>query len=214
MRISKNALMSALAALAFVSTSADASDAYEGYKLYKSYCMVCHGVEGKGDGPLASKLGGVEPANLTDASRLGKRSDKELFRIIQGTADHAKIDGKMPRWGMAISGPQIKSLVAYVRFLHDSKHKVIGDPEVGKSIYLKSCASCHGPNGKGDGVMTNVLDMHPADHSKSGKMAGMSNERLLKTVREGANGYMPAWKGILGEEDIRSVVGYIRLLSY
>ena len=207
-------LLPMLAAVALLSTNAVASDAFEGYKLYKSYCMVCHGVDGKGDGPLASKLGGTSPANLTDAARLGKRSDKDLFRIIQGTADHARIDGKMPRWGMAISGPQIKSLVAYVRFLHNSNYEVLGDPEVGKQIYLKSCAACHGPNGKGDGVMTNVLSMQPADHSNTGKMGEVSNATLLNVVSEGANGYMPAWKSILSEEEIRSVVGYIRLLSY
>ncbi|MFO7593876.1 MAG: c-type cytochrome [Pseudomonadota bacterium] len=202
-----------LAAL-LLSGNAAASDAFEGYKLYKSYCMVCHGVEGQGDGPLASKLGGSSPADLTNAAHVGKRSDKELFQIIQGTADHAEIDGKMPRWGLAISGPQIKSLVAYIRFLHESNHNVLGDPELGKQIYLKSCAACHGPSGKGDGVMTNVLDMQPADHTKSGSMGAVSNERLLEVVRNGGNGYMPAWKGILSDEEITAVVGYIRLLSY
>lgn len=197
-----------------LSGTAIAADAYEGYTLFNTYCMVCHGVEGEGNGPLASKLGDIRPADLTDAARMSKRSDKDLFQIIQGTADHANIDGEMPRWGMAISGPQIKSLVAYIRFLHNSRHKVIGDPEVGKRVYLKSCATCHGPRGKGDGVMTNVLPMEPADHSKTGMMGGMSNERMLDVVRNGANGYMPAWKGILSEEEIRSVVGYIRLLSY
>lgn len=208
-----NVLASMLAALV-LSSNAVASDAFEGYKLYKSYCMVCHGVEGEGDGPLASKLGGTKPANLTDAARVGKRSDKELFQIIQGTADHAKIDGNMPRWGLAISGPQIKSLVAYVRFLHENNHTVLGDPELGKQIYLKSCAACHGPSGKGDGVMTNVLEMQPADHTKSGSISTVSNERLLEVVRDGGDNYMPAWKGILSDEDITAVVGYIRLLSY
>ena len=109
---------------------------------------------------------------------------------------------------------QIKSLVAYIRFLHQSKHNVLGDPELGKQIYLKSCAACHGPGGKGDGVMTNVLDMEPADHTKSGNMGTVSNKRLLEIVRDGGDSYMPAWKEILSDEEIMAVVGYIRLLSY
>src|SRR5437773_9855501 len=27
----------------------------EGQALYETYCLVCHGVQGKGDGPIASK---------------------------------------------------------------------------------------------------------------------------------------------------------------
>jgi cytochrome c oxidase cbb3-type subunit 3 len=207
------ALLAVLTA-AGAGSSVSASDAYEGYRLYQTYCMVCHGVEGAGDGPLATKLGDVRPADLSDATRLGKRSDRELFQIIQGTADHAVIDGQVPRWGMAISGPQIHSLVAYVRFLHDSPYPLIGNPELGKEVYLTTCASCHGIRGKGDGVMTNVLQMEPADHSNNGDMGSMSNNALLGVVRDGGEGYMPAWKGILSEEEIRSVVGYIRLLSY
>jgi cbb3-type cytochrome c oxidase subunit III len=203
-----------LMAVAGGGSCAFASDAYEGYQLYKTYCMICHGVEGKGDGPLAMKLGDVRPTDLTDAARMGKHSDKEVFQIIQGTADHAVIDGQVPRWGMAISGPQIESLVAYIRFLHDSPYPVIGTPELGKEVYLNSCAACHGIHGKGDGVMTNVLQMEPADHSNRGDMGEMSNRSLLDVVRDGGKGYMPAWKGILSKKAIRSVVGYIRLLSY
>lgn len=211
----KNCLLTVMAASSLLAGNVLASNAYQGWQLYNTYCMVCHGVNGDGKGPLADKLGkGNKPANLTDATKVGKRSDKEIFQVIEGTADHAKINGDMPRWGMAIPGPQIDSLVAYVRFLHDSKYPVIGNPEKGKEIYLKSCATCHGTRGKGDGVMTNLLSMKPADHSNSGKMAEMSNERLVRIVKNGAEDYMPAWQGILTEQEIQSVVGYIRLLSY
>lgn len=212
------ALMAVMAAGVTLSSNAMASNAYEGYQLYNTYCIFCHGAEGKGDGPLAKKLGkDVKPANLTDVSRMRKRSDKDLFRIIQGTADHAKINGKMPRWGLAIPGPQINSLVSYVRMLHDSKHDVIGDPEAGRKIYESTCSACHGANGKGDGIMTNVLPMEPADHTNSTKMGKMSNSKLLNVVSNGASGpksFMPAYKGSLSKDEINSVVGYIRLLSY
>jgi cbb3-type cytochrome c oxidase subunit III len=216
------ALMAAMAAGVSLSSNAMASNAFEGYKLYNTYCIFCHGADGKGDGPLANKLGRdmgkqVKPANLTDVSRMRKRSDKDLFQIIQGTADHAKINGKMPRWGLAIPGPQIKSLVSYVRMLADSKYDVIGDPEAGHKIYESTCSACHGANGKGDGSMTNVLPMEPADHTDSVKMGKMSNAKLINVVTNGTNGpksFMPAYKGSLTKDEINSVVGYIRLLSY
>lgn len=212
------ALMAALAAGVALSSNAMASNAYEGYQLYNTYCIFCHGADGKGEGPLAGKLGkDVKPANLTDVSRMRKRSDKDLFQIIQGTADHAKINGKMPRWGLAIPGPQIQSLVSYVRMLHDSKEDVIGDPEAGRKIYENTCSACHGVNGKGDGIMTNVLAMEPADHTDADKMGKMSNGKLLNVITNGTRGpksFMPAYKGSLSKDEINSLVGYIRLLSY
>ena len=33
----------------------------------------------------------------------------------------------------------------------------------GEAEYLNSCAACHGPNGKGDGPMADVLMKRPAD---------------------------------------------------
>jgi len=212
------ALMAVMAAGVAMSSNAVASNAYEGHQLYHTYCIFCHGAEGKGDGPLAHRLGkDVKPADLTNVSRMRKRSDKDLLQIIQGTADHAKINGKMPRWGLAIPGPQIQSLVSYVRLLHDSKQKVIGNPDVGRKIYEGTCSACHGANGKGDGIMTNVLPMEPADHTNADKMGKMSNEKLINVITNGTSGpksFMPAYKGSLSKGDIESLVGYIRLLSY
>ncbi len=194
-------------------TSAAASNAYEGKKIFDSYCFVCHGADGKGKGPLAGNLS-KKPADLTDHLKMSKRTDNDLFRIIQGTATHAKINGAMPQWGLAIPGTQIKSLVAYIRFLHQSKEGATGSPEVGAAIYAKSCAACHGSTGKGDGVMTNVLPMTPLDHTNSKKMNTLSNKELRRSVAEGAGDFMPGWSGILSDEEIDSTVGYIRLLGY
>jgi mono/diheme cytochrome c family protein len=174
---------------------------------------VCHGTEGKGNGPLASNLS-KKPSDLSDHLKMSKRTDNELFRVIQGTATHAKINGAMPQWGLAIPGPQIKSLVAYIRFLHQSKEGAMGNPDTGAAIYANSCAACHGATGKGDGVMTNVLPMKPVDHTNAKKMNGMSNKELRRAVAEGAGDFMPGWSGILTDEEIDSTVGYIRLLGY
>jgi mono/diheme cytochrome c family protein len=38
--------------------------------------------------------------------------------------------------------------------------------EIGKFEYLNSCASCHGPSGKGDGPVARALNRSPADLTK------------------------------------------------
>ena len=188
--------------------SAQSTSAFAGHELYDTYCFVCHGTAGKGDGPLASKLS-TKPADLTSS----KRNDKQLFNIVKGTNKHS-INGVMPEWGSALSDPQIKSMVAYVRYLTTAKEALPGDPHKGESIYAQSCSSCHGVHGRGDGVMAKVLPMKPADHTKAGAVGKMSNKTLLKIISEGKGDYMPGWSKTLSAEEIAAVASFIRLMSH
>ncbi len=192
--------------------AAQGSNAFKGHELFDTYCFVCHGTDGKGDGPLAAKMQ-TRPANLTDKSRMSKRSEKDLFRIVKGSNTH-NINGAMPKWGQALSDPQIKALVAYVSFLGKSPEALPGDPHMGHDIYAKSCSACHGVHGRGDGVMADVLPMKPADHTSAGAVANMNNQALMAIISEGKGGYMPGWKDLLSAEEIAAVSSYIRLLSY
>lgn len=196
------------------SAMAQHSKAFQGRKLFVTYCYLCHGMNGKGDGPLASKLK-VPAADLSDATRVGKRTDSELFGIIQGGKHDGLVTDEMPKWGKIIPGPQIEALVAYVRFISQSKHPLVGEAEVGEGIYIKYCTSCHGKDGKGDGIMMSIVPIKPADHTNSERMEKMTNEELLNIVTNGkSGGYMPAWKGILTDAEIASVVSYVRFLDH
>lgn len=194
--------------------SAQHSKAFQGRKLFVTYCYLCHGMSGKGDGPLASKLK-VPPADLTDNTRVGKRTDAELFGIIQG-GKHTLVTDAMPKWGKVIPGPQIEALVAYVRFLSSSKNPIIGEAEIGEHIYAQYCASCHGKTGKGDGIMMSIIPIKPADHTNAERMDKMTNEELVGIVTNGKDGgsFMPGWKGILSQSEIEAVVSYMRFLPH
>lgn len=52
-----------------------------GEKHYKNYCYVCHGEQGKGDGPVAGKFVGVKPPSLLSDKVRGMK-DGQLFHII------------------------------------------------------------------------------------------------------------------------------------
>ena len=41
-----------------------------------------------------------------------------------------------------------------------------------KALYLQYCASCHGPNGKGDGTLSRILWTKPADLTQIAKKNG------------------------------------------
>jgi mono/diheme cytochrome c family protein len=79
------------------------SSGTNGAAVYKTYCAVCHGVEAKGDGPLADNLRHAPP----DLTTLAKRSDGKfdaatVYRIVDGR-DPVKGHGgpDMPVWGDA-----------------------------------------------------------------------------------------------------------------
>jgi cytochrome c oxidase cbb3-type subunit 3 len=193
---------------------ADYSKSFDGYRIFRTNCVVCHGLDGTGNGPLASKLE-TKPADLTNNDRLVKKSDRELFKIIEGTAPHGQVSGDMPQWGLAIPQTEIRLLLTYVRYLHSSKHPVSGDPEMGKKVYDDNCTICHGADGKGKGTIAEIYDMEPADHTDASILNRMSNEKIRSIIVDGTKGakLMPGWKDILSDKEIEDVISYIRLLS-
>ena len=74
----------------------------KGQDLYRAHCAACHGLDGKGDGPVASTLK-AKPADLT---ALVKNSDERfpearVRRIITGDSATTMSHGtrEMPVWG-------------------------------------------------------------------------------------------------------------------
>jgi cytochrome c553 len=70
-------------------------------KMFSTYCAVCHGKEGKGDGPAAKALAKT-PADLTKltARNNGTFPEIRVRRYIEGldeVAAHGTRD--MPMWG-------------------------------------------------------------------------------------------------------------------
>jgi mono/diheme cytochrome c family protein len=81
-------------------------DSLEGQALYREYCAVCHGEQGKGDGPMARALKSP-PADLT---RIAIRNGgtfplKKVERIISGDSPLEAGHGtrEMPVWGPIFS---------------------------------------------------------------------------------------------------------------
>jgi len=192
--------------------------AYEGRRLYVSYCQLCHGSDGRGEGPLAKSMKiSIADLNIT----LRSRSDTILTKIITGYGNqtitgrdrHNVIIESMPEWKDVFSESQLKALIAYLRFLSRSKHELMGDPELGMQLYQKYCQVCHGVEGDGDGIMTSLMGIMPMDHTNPNETNSLSNEEIINSILDGKNRYMPAWRGILNQNDVEALVSYIRLLS-
>lgn len=72
-------------------------------------------------------------------------------------------------------------------------------------LYKSKCAMCHGPDGKGK--MAGTKDLGSAEVQK------MSDADLTATLTNGKPPKMPAYKGKLTDDQIKSLVAYVRTLK-
>ncbi|MBL8188523.1 MAG: cytochrome c [Acidobacteria bacterium] len=80
--------------------SAQSNKNDRGQQLFQQYCASCHGVDGKGGGPVAASLKNPIPDLTMIEKRDGKYDQLKVQNIISGEyeiAAHGKKD--MPVWG-------------------------------------------------------------------------------------------------------------------
>jgi mono/diheme cytochrome c family protein len=103
----------------------------------------------------------------------------------------------------------IVALIGLTIFCGSSSPVTAADATGGKALYEKSCAGCHGPDGKGNEKMATILGVK--ELSIVGKDAAKkSDDQLLKIIAEGA-GKMPASK--MSKDEQKQVLGYVRSLA-
>ena len=86
------------------------------------------------------------------------------------------------------------------------------DPETkarGQKIYETQCMACHGPQGKGDGPLSQFQRVPPANLVTFA--AKFPNANFFIQVSEG-KGAMPGWNDLLSEEQISDLSKYIHTL--
>ncbi len=117
-------------------------DIDNGRELYK-VCVSCHGPEGWGDNngaypQIAGQLPGVSIKQLADI-RAGNRDNPIMLAFTSVRS---------------LGGPQeIADVVGYIATLPMTSNNGKGNSrhlELGKEIYQRDCADCHGENGEGD----------------------------------------------------------------
>jgi len=81
-----------------------------GAQIYSQRCALCHGAEGKGDGPAAASLN-PKPRNHTDGSYMNARTNEDLLGVIR------EGKGAMPAWKSVLSEEEIQAVLQHVRSL-------------------------------------------------------------------------------------------------
>ena len=81
-----------------------------------------------------------------------------------------------------------------------------------KEVYDKSCAACHGKDGKGDTPAGKKLKVK--DYTDAKVQAELKDEEMVKTIKEGVkDGDKTKMKGFgdkLTDDEIKQLIAYIR----
>ncbi|MCK5167529.1 MAG: cytochrome c [Rhodospirillaceae bacterium] len=85
----------------------------------------------------------------------------------------------------------------------------------GEGNFMSVCASCHGYEGKGDGVLSEELDVKPRDLSNPKLMTTKSDDHLFKVIKEGGASVglsenMTPFNEQISDEEIKNVIAYLR----
>ncbi len=91
----------------------------------------------------------------------------------------------------------------------------------GKRIFIKHCAVCHGPDGRGNGPAAPSMIPRPRDftlglfkYKTTLEDQPPTDNDLFQIINNGLRASaMPYWRDILKENEIRAVVNYIKSLS-
>jgi mono/diheme cytochrome c family protein len=121
-----------------------------GEQVYKQYCFACHGngTYGRWDKTFKRFIPAIRGAGLAAASR--EYLETNIAKGRPGTV--------MPAWEHTAGGLQdeeIRGLVEYLTAAHPgAKPPALppihpGDSARGATIFLRNCAGCHGPDGRG-----------------------------------------------------------------
>lgn len=200
-----------------IMVSAQVLGADSGAQLFSQRCVLCHGKQGMGEGPLPMSLKSYPSANLLHGTITQSRED--VFNIIQDGSSKTPF---MPPWKDELSKDEITKLTDFVMLLRtdlssaltalkkveDTKAKSISD---GRIVYETRCILCHGQTGLGDGRMSRVVKNPPPFNLTKSIMPAVYLKSIIEKGGEamGRSKQMPPWSDQLSDKEIDAVIEYI-----
>ena len=206
----------ATAILALGGVALAGPDIERGRALYERQCAACHGVAGRGDGPAAYLLF-PKPRNFARGTYRFVSTwehvptDDDLLAVITRGIPGSS----MPAWGHLPESDR-HALVAYVKSLSNRDFTIVPtsapvpdegtpgtgvlmppaegeyDPARGRELFADACASCHGPEGKGDGdqplVDADGWPIRPRDLTSGVFKSAPTPEQLYRRIILGIPG--------------------------
>jgi mono/diheme cytochrome c family protein len=215
-----------------------AAGAPPGARVYAQHCAVCHGPDGRGNGPAAPSLV-PRPRDFTlgqfkyTTTAQGQApSDADLLRVVSdGLAASS-----MPYWRDVLSEDEMRAVVQYIKSLSSAFSPQVGRPARGalavpaplapsaasvargRGAYAaRGCAGCHGPEGRGGQWLTDAKGDPVITRDLSAPWTfrgGSAPERIWLRITNGVpTGPMPALAADATAQERWDLVNYVRSLA-
>ncbi|MBT3205719.1 MAG: c-type cytochrome [Gammaproteobacteria bacterium] len=182
----------------------------DGHKLYTKHCSVCHNENG---------MGGIGlPLNGEKVEHFPR---DYLFKTVR-----LGREGRVMPAFNKLSDAQINSIVDYIfswkkNTITDvySTKTVKGDANNGQKLFLQKCASCHGKDGKSEGMGTGVsvsrerkFQVVPPALNNPGFLASANDDWIRQTIKTGRPGtIMPSQATFqITDQELNDIVSYVR----
>jgi cytochrome c oxidase cbb3-type subunit 3 len=174
-----------------------------GKAVFGDNCAPCHGT---------GAAGAKGFPNLNDDDWLWGGSLDQIMQTIQFGArsgnDKAH-EGSMLAFGRdgMLKKDEIVTVANYVRSLSGLSTSPGYDPVKGKKIFADNCATCHGPEGKGNQEIgaPNLTDQI--------WLYGSDEATIIETITNGRGGVMPAWVGRFDPSTIKALTVFVHSLG-
>lgn len=207
--------------------------------VFEQHCVPCHGRRGNGRGELAA---GTIPRPRDFTRGLFKYrstpsgflpTDEDLLRTLRGglagTAMPAftqlpendaravvrYLKSLSPRWRNPSNHAASLRIPAVPEWMSDPVRRE-ARAEVGRELFGRACAPCHGPGGAGDGpAATGLVDewdqpCPPRDLGRQPLRSGTAPEALHRTLMTGLDGTpMPSFKDSTTETERWDLVAFV-----
>lgn len=90
-----------------------------------------------------------------------------------------------------------------------------GETITAEQMFQDTCSRCHGPQGFGDGADGTTLATHPRNFNDCDIMAKDPDDKVFEEIKGGSasigrSNDMPSWGEALTDDEIRSLVAYVR----
>lgn len=174
-----------------------------GAGLYSRYCALCHG-------PDATGYAADHAPSLVSSTFLQSATDEFIGRGIREGRPNTAMAGYAKVRGGPLEDEDVAAIIAFLRDRDPSRVKldnqpVLGDVSNGQVVYNASCKRCHGTQ----------INRADAVHLANAMFLSAATDSFLRyAVAHGRPGTpMPAFEGVLREDEIDDVVAYIRSWS-
>ena len=194
-----------------------------GAQVFAERCTLCHGSNGLGEGILALSIKDYPSTNLLKQKYVKTYDD--LAKVIRYGGMIDGISAEMPPWADELTSTQLESVVIFTDYLIKDLEKALPilasankklkpSKVAGRAIFQGRCSLCHGKYGEGDGRLAQIIKNPPPFNLTLSRMPDAYLEMIISKGGEkmGRSPRMPPFGGDLSENDIKSVILFIKTL--